>query len=275
MRIQRALARAGVASRRGAEELVAAGRVTINGEVARTGQSVDPAHDVILVDGKPVAAPREQHVWIVLNKPAGVLTSRPDGTGRRTVFDLVRDIPGLTYVGRLDYMTEGVLLLTTDGDAAHALTHPSRQVERRYIATVRGDAEGAALQAERGVTLEDGVVRPKDVTVRNLRRGVWELALTIREGKTHEVRRLCEALGLEVLGLLRTRFGPVELGDLPGGGTRPVLSRERRAIDAIVASGRASRGEGGGRAEPGEGPPVTGRSGGHPPAGRSRPRPRS
>ncbi|HEX2779784.1 MAG TPA: pseudouridine synthase [Gemmatimonadaceae bacterium] len=241
MRIQRALARAGVASRRGAEELVAAGRVTVNGQVARTGQSVDPAADEIRVDGKAIAAPREQHVWIVLNKPAGVLTSRPDGTGRKTVFDLVRDVPGLTYVGRLDYMTEGVLLLTTDGDAAHALTHPSRQVERRYVATVRGDAEGAALSAERGVTLEDGEVRPRDITVRNLRRGVWELALTIREGKTHEVRRLCEALGLEVLGLLRTRFGPVELGDLPSGGTRPVLSRERRAIDGIVAQPNAGR----------------------------------
>ena len=160
-------------------------------------------------------------------------------------------------MGRLDYMTEGVLLLTTDGDAAHALTHPSRQVERRYIATVRGDAEGAALEAERGVPLEDGVVRPKDVTVRNLRRGVWELALTIREGKTHEIRRLCETLGLEVLGLLRTRFGPVELGDLASGATRPVLSRERRAIDALVAQ------------------PVTGRTGAQSPAGRSGARPRS
>src|SRR3954467_11515006 len=94
MRIQRALARAGVASRRGAEELVAAGRVTVNGTVARTGQSVDPAADVIPVDGRAIAAPREQHVWVVLNKPAGVLTSRADGTGRKTVFDIVRDVPG-------------------------------------------------------------------------------------------------------------------------------------------------------------------------------------
>ena len=241
MRIQRALARAGVASRRGAEELVAAGRVTINGTVAKTGQSVTPGTDEILVDGTPIAAPREQHVWYVLNKPAGVLTSRPDGTDRRTVFDLVRDVPGLVYVGRLDFMTEGVLLLTTDGDAAHALTHPSREVERRYIATVRGDAETGARLAERGVKLDDGVVKPTAITVRNLRRGVWELAMTIREGKTHEIRRLCEALDLEVLGLLRTRFGPVDLGELPSGATRPMLSRERKVIDAIVKSTGAGR----------------------------------
>ena len=241
MRIQRALARAGIASRRGAEELVAAGRVTINGAVAKTGQSVTPGTDEILVDGNPIAAPREQHVWYVLNKPAGVLTSRPDGTDRRTVFDLVRDVPGLVYVGRLDFMTEGVLLLTTDGDAAHALTHPSREVERRYVATVRGDAETGARLAERGVKLDDGVVKPTAITVRNLRRGVWELAMTIREGKTHEIRRLCEALGLEVLGLLRTRFGPVDLGELPSGATRPMLSRERKVIDAIVKSTGAGR----------------------------------
>ncbi len=241
MRIQRALARAGIASRRGAEELVAAGRVTINGVVAKTGQSVTPGTDEILVDGNAIAAPREQHVWYVLNKPAGVLTSRPDGTDRRTVFDLVRDVPGLVYVGRLDFMTEGVLLLTTDGDAAHALTHPSREVERRYIATVRGDAETGARLAERGVKLDDGIVKPTAITVRNLRRGVWELAMTIREGKTHEIRRLCEALDLEVLGLLRTRFGPVDLGELPSGATRPMLSRERKVIDAIVKSTGAGR----------------------------------
>ncbi|HMI46548.1 MAG TPA: pseudouridine synthase, partial [Gemmatimonadaceae bacterium] len=127
MRIQRALARAGIASRRAAEELVAAGRVRINGTVAQTGQSVDPSRDKITVDGKSIGAPAAL-TWIVLNKPTGVLTTRSDPGGRRTVFDLVADVPGLTYVGRLDYMTEGVLLLTTDGDAAHKLTHPSHEI---------------------------------------------------------------------------------------------------------------------------------------------------
>lgn len=233
MRIQRALARAGVASRRSAEELVLAGRVTVNGTVAKTGQVVDPTRDDIRVDGRRIEAPRAAE-WLVLHKPAGVLTSRPDGTDRRNVFDIVPPIPGLTYVGRLDFLTEGVLLLTTDGEAAHALTHPSRAVPRSYLAVVRGDGEGAALEAQRGVTLEDGVVTPTDVSVRWLRRGVWEFAMTIHEGKTHEVRRICEALGLEVERLVRTRFGPVSLGDLPLGGQRPLTLMERRAIEQIV-----------------------------------------
>src|SRR5918911_3255603 len=150
MRIQRALARAGVASRRHAEELVAAGRVRVNGEVARTGQSVDPSRDQITLDGHLVGAPAPSE-WLVLHKPPGVLTSRSDPQGRPTVFALVPDRPGLTYVGRLDYMTEGVLLLTTDGAAAHRLTHPSREVERTYVALVTGDAERAVREARRGI----------------------------------------------------------------------------------------------------------------------------
>ena len=237
MRIQRALARAGVASRRSAEELVLAGRITVNGTVAKTGQVVDPTSDDIRVDGRRIEAPRAAE-WIVLHKPAGVLTSRPDGTDRRNVFDIVPPVPGLTYVGRLDFLTEGVLLLTTDGEAAHALTHPSRGVERSYLAVVRGDAEGAALEAARGVKLEDGVVTPSDISVRWLRRGVWEFAMTIREGKTHEVRRICETLGLEVERLIRTRFGPVMLGDLAVGAQRGLTLLERRAIEQVVRPGQ-------------------------------------
>src|ERR1700687_2595037 len=221
MRIQRALARAGVASRRGAEELVAAGRVRINGVVAMTGQSVDPARDTITLDGKKIGAPAAAH-WIVLNKPTGVVTTRSDPEGRRTVFELVDDVPGLTYVGRLDYMTEGVLLLTTDGDAAHKLTHPSSEIERTYVATVRGDGADAARAAMKGVELEDGLVMPKDVTARRVGRGIWELDVAIAEGKTREIRRLCEVLGLEVLRLVRTKFGPVKLGLLESGRTRPL-----------------------------------------------------
>ena len=237
MRIQRALARAGVASRRAAEELVAAGRVRINGAVAQTGQSVDPEADAITVDGKAIpSAPSVSH-WLVLNKPTGVLTTRSDPGGRRTVFDLVDDVPGLTYVGRLDYMTEGVLLLTTDGDAAHKLTHPSSEVERTYVATVRGDGPVAARAALKGVQLEDGLVVPRDVTTRRLGRGTWELEIVIAEGKTREVRRLCEALGLEVERLVRTKFGPVKLGSLESGKTRPLTAREREIISALGKSG--------------------------------------
>src|SRR5205823_2414400 len=152
MRVQRALARAGVASRREADTLVAEGRITVNGEVATIGQVVDPARDTIALDGKRVTAPVAAQ-WIVLNKPAGVLTTRRDPEGRPTVFDLVPDWPGLTYVGRLDFMTEGVLLLTTDGDAAHRLTHPSSEVERTYVAVVRGNAPEAVRTARRGIDL--------------------------------------------------------------------------------------------------------------------------
>jgi 23S rRNA pseudouridine2605 synthase len=236
MRIQRALARAGIASRRRAEELVAAGRVRINGAVAETGQSVNPSRDTITVDGKTIGAPAAL-AWIVLNKPTGVLTTRSDPGGRRTVFDLVDDVPGLTYVGRLDYMTEGVILLTTDGEAAHKLTHPSNEIERTYVATVRGEGADAARAAMKGVELEDGLVMPRDVTASRVGRGLWELDITIAEGKTREVRRLCEVLGLEVQRLVRTKFGPVKLGSLESGRTRPLTAREKEIISALTKSG--------------------------------------
>ncbi len=233
MRIHRALARAGVASRRKAESLVAAGRVRVNGVVARTGQTVDANHDEITVDGERITTPQTFR-WTVLNKPSGVLTTSTDPDGRKTVFDLVPASPGLTYVGRLDYMTEGVLLLTNDGDAVHALTHPSTGVERTYVATVRGNAPAAVVSIRRGVELEDGLVRSESVSARPLGDRTWELELSISEGHNREVRRLCDALGLEVLRLVRTRFGPVDLGRLPSGVARPLTARERKLIGALV-----------------------------------------
>ena len=232
MRIQRALARAGVLSRRKAEELVAAGRVTVNGVVAQVGQTVDTDRDVIAVNGERIGAPAPVE-WFVLNKPAGVITSRHDPEGRRTVFDLAPQRPGLTYVGRLDFLTEGVLLLTTDGGAAHRLTHPSREVERTYVVSVTGHGETALEELRHGVELEDGVVRPKKVTSRRLGRGRFELTITITEGKNREIRRLCEAVGLEVDRLVRVRFGPVELGDLPAGQVRSLTKQEQRALERL------------------------------------------
>ncbi len=241
MRIHRALARAGVASRRKAEELVAAGRVRINGVVAKTGQSVDPARDVITVDGEQLAKPQKP-TWLVLHKPAGVLTSRPDGTDRRTVFELVPDVPGLTYVGRLDYLTEGVLLLTTDGEAAHRLTHPSSEIERTYVVIARGDVPTAVRQARIGVELEDGVVKPVAVDAVQGEDRQWQLSITIREGRNREVRRLCEALGLEVRRLVRTQFGPVRLGSLPAGASRPLTPKEIALIAGLGINPDASPG---------------------------------
>ncbi|MBI1809091.1 MAG: rRNA pseudouridine synthase [Gemmatimonadetes bacterium] len=233
MRIQRALARAGVASRRKAEDLITAGRVTVNGAVARTGQIVEPAKDTIAVDGKAIAAPPPVAWWVV-HKPAGVLTTAKDPGGRRTVFDLVPDVAGLTYVGRLDYMTEGVLLMTTDGDAAHTLTHPSTGVERTYVATVRGNAPAAVTQARRGVQLDDGLVRPEVIAATPAGNRMWTLEITLTEGRNREVRRLCEALGLEVQRLVRVRFGPIALGTLPAGASRPLTTRERKLVEALA-----------------------------------------
>jgi 23S rRNA pseudouridine2605 synthase len=237
MRVQRALARAGVVSRREADRAVSEGRVTVNGIVAEVGQVVDPRRDQIALDGRPVKTVVTEHRWIVLHKPAAVMTTRTDPQGRPTVFDLVDAVPGLVYVGRLDFMTEGVLLLTTDGRAAHALTHPSREVERTYVATVRGDAVTAAREARRGVELEDGLVVPREVTAHPLGARRWAFEITITEGRTHEVRRLCDALGLEVERLVRTRFGPVRLGDLPSGAARGLTQTERLVLEAISTGG--------------------------------------
>lgn len=232
MRIQRALARAGVLSRRKAEELVANGRVTVNGTVAQVGQTVDPDRDVIMVDGDRIGAPAPTE-WFVLNKPAGVITSRHDPEGRRTVFDLVPARPGLTYVGRLDFLTEGVLLLTTDGAAAHRLTHPSHEVERTYVASVLGEGDRAVEEARYGVQLEDGLVKPRRMSADKVGRGRWDVTITLSEGRNREVRRLCETLGLQVDRLVRVQFGPVTLGDLATGRVRSLTRRERVELEKL------------------------------------------
>jgi pseudouridine synthase len=234
VRLAKYLAHCGVASRRRSEELIAAGRVMVNGQVAQIGQTIDVSKDELRVDGTLVRVPDREHVWLVLHKPAGVMTTRADPRGRKTVFDLVEDVPGLTYVGRLDYMTEGLLLLTTDGRAANALMHPSSEVERTYVAIVRGDARAASARARGGVELEDGPVRPRRVAVRPLAAGRSEFEVTISEGRKREVRRLCKALDLHLERLIRIRYGPVQLGDLQSGHTRPLTSRELRDIEQLV-----------------------------------------
>jgi 23S rRNA pseudouridine2605 synthase len=233
MRLQRALARAGVASRRAAEALITAGRVKVNGSVATLGSSVTPGKDKITVDGKAVNAPAESAEWYLLHKPSGTLTSKGDPRGRPTVFGLVPKTPGLTYVGRLDYMTEGVLLFTTDGTLAHRLTHPSFEVERSYVATVRGDARDAARRLRDGVKLEDGLVRPTEVEVAFEGKGFWRVGLTLTEGRNREVRRVCEALGLDITHLMRTRYGPVKIGRLPRGECRPLTRNEIALLNAL------------------------------------------
>ena len=234
MRIQRALARAGVTSRRKAEELIAAGRVTVNGKVAVIGQPVDPSTDAIMVDGKRIAAQPASPVWIVFNKPLGVMTTKSDPEGRKTVFDYMPEVPGLTYVGRLDFLTEGLILLTTDGTAAHKLTHPSSEIERTYIATVTGDANEAPDAMMDGIELDDGVAVAKRARAVKIGRDRWELEIVITEGRKREVRRMCSALGLAVERLVRTKYGPVNLGDLGTGVQRPLTPKEKEGIEKLL-----------------------------------------
>ncbi|MES3034090.1 MAG: pseudouridine synthase [Gemmatimonadota bacterium] len=229
MRLQRFLARAGVTSRRQAETMITEGQVTVNGVVATLGSSVDPLQDVVVVGGNRVKM-ADTVTWLVLNKPAGVVTTRTDPEGRDTVFDLVPNVAGLTYVGRLDYMTEGVLVMTSDGRAAHLLTHPSREVTRTYEAVVQGAAMAALDALQAGVELDDGMVYVDAAHVDKLGRSRWLLTLTLHEGRNREVRRLCEAVGLTVDKLTRVKFGPVGLGDLPPGQWRPLSPTELRGL---------------------------------------------
>ncbi|HEX2451666.1 MAG TPA: pseudouridine synthase [Gemmatimonadales bacterium] len=229
MRLQRALARAGVASRRAAEALIEAGRVRVDGAVATLGMKVDPERQTITVGGRRVALkPRR---WLAFHKPLGVVTTAADEGGRRTVLDFIADPAGLTYVGRLDVMTTGLLLLTTDGEAVHRLTHPKYRVPRHYTALVHGRPTAEVQQAVTTRVLVDGrPVTPVEVRVRPGHEGRSIVDVTLTEGRNRIVRRWCEAMGLKVERLARLSYGAVRLGDLKPGEYRPLTPREEAAI---------------------------------------------
>ena len=229
MRVQRALARAGVASRRAAESLIEDGVVRVDGEVATLGSKVDPASQVITVRGKRIA--QKPRKWIMFHKPLGVVTTAKDEEGRRTVFDFVPRTEGLTYVGRLDVMTTGLLLLTTDGDAVERLTHPRYHVPRRYTALVHGRPTGEIAEAiKRRVMVEGRPVEPLAARVRPGVEGRSIVDVTLAEGRKHIVRRWAEALGLKVERLARLAYGPIRLGELPVGKWRKLTAAEEKAI---------------------------------------------
>ncbi|MGD2135480.1 MAG: pseudouridine synthase [Gemmatimonadales bacterium] len=235
MRLQRALARAGVASRRKAEDLIRAGKVRVNGRVATLGVSVDPQADRITVGGRPIRAPRI--VWLALHKPLGVVVTKRDPRGRKTVFELVPSVPGLTYVGRLDVMTSGLLLLTTDGDGANRLAHPRFAVERTYRALVHGRSEADVRRAlDQALVLDGRPVMVKRYRVRAVGRDTLDLTLTLAEGRYRIVRRVCEALGLKVERLTRLSYGPIRLGRLAPGKWRYLSKRELQALRAMRAA---------------------------------------
>jgi 23S rRNA pseudouridine2605 synthase len=233
-RLQKVLAAAGVASRRASEELIAAGRVTVNGEVAELGAKCDPSQDVVALDGERINVDPDR-VYVLLNKPRGVVTTADDPHGRPTVVDLVQLPQRLFPVGRLDQDTEGLLLLTNDGELTHRLLHPSYEVERTYVALVPGPVRKRALaQLREGVELEDGPARVQRIRVLEEERSKALVELVMTEGRKREVRRLFAAIGLTVERLARVAYGGVELGELRQGKWRFLTQAEISSLHAAT-----------------------------------------
>ncbi len=230
-RLQKVLARVGIGSRRVCEDLIAEGRVTVDGEVAVLGRRVDVETALIELDGAPIGV-RPDLVHYLLNKPAGVVTTADDPQGRPTVVGLVPAEPRVFPVGRLDVDTEGLLLLTNDGELAHRLTHPSFGVEKEYVAELEGSPSRAALRRLReGVELDDGTTAPARAAL--LEPSV--VRLTIHEGRNRQVRRMCDAVGHPVVRLIRTRIGPLADRSLAPGAWRELTGDEVRSLQRAVA----------------------------------------
>ena len=237
-RLQRALARAGFGSRRSCEELISAGRVKVNGSVATLGDKVDPTRDAVTLNGATVNLDPSIR-YLALHKPVGVVTTMRDPQGRRDIREFVPEEPRVFPVGRLDLDSEGLLLLTNDGDLAEALTHPRYGVEKEYLVEVEGTPTPKHLGAlRRGVELEDGPARAKSVRIVDARGGRGQLALVMTEGRKREVRRLLDAVGLPVHRLVRVRIGPITLGRLRPGGVRDLTPDEVLALAKLVAKAR-------------------------------------
>ena len=227
-RLQKYLASAGVASRRASEILIREGRVSVNGKVVQElGTKVEPGKDSVLVDGKPVQQ-EEQLVYLLMNKPVGYVTTVKDTHNRLTVMDLVSDVPYRLFpVGRLDYETEGLLLLTNDGEFAYRMTHPKFKMVKTYVATVQGNVTKERLALlQNGVELEDGVTAPADVKILRRENHKTVVEISIHEGRNRQVRRMFDAIGHKVLLLRRVRFGALDLGDLKRGEWRELTPEE-------------------------------------------------
>jgi 23S rRNA pseudouridine2605 synthase len=244
-RLQKVLARAGVGSRRTNEMLIAEGRVTVNGEVAVLGRRVDPGRDRVALDGVPVVVDATVVHWM-LNKPAGYVTTAHDTHGRPTVLDLVPGEPRVFPVGRLDLETEGLLLLTNDGDLAQLLTHPRHGVEKEYFVEVEGKPSPAALRRLReGVELDDGPTLPARAKIvqESPALTTTALAIVVKEGRKRMVRRMCATVGHPVVRLARTRIGPLRDPHLAPGTWRALATEEVRALYAAALDGAAEASE--------------------------------
>ena len=236
------MSQAGIASRRAAEKLMAEGRVSVNGRtIFELGTKADPAVDDIRVDGRRIKS-AERPRYILLNKPRGYVTTRSDEKRRKTVIDLLEGVREYVYpVGRLDYDSEGLRLLTNDGELAAQLTHPRHQLERTYEARVAGMPDERALEKLRnGVPLDGKRTLPADVLAVNKERRDTDavLLITIREGRNRQVRRMCEAVGHPVQRLKRTKFGPIADRKLPVGAWRDLTAEEVRRLKSLAAKAR-------------------------------------
>jgi 23S rRNA pseudouridine2605 synthase len=235
-RLQKVLARAGVGSRRVCEDMIEAGRISVNGRpVAVQGMRVDPAVDKIAVDGVRIEI-REDRVTYAMNKPPGVITAMSDDRNRPTVGDMVGDLAkGLVHVGRLDQDTEGLLLLTTDGELAHRLAHPSYEVRKTYLAQVSGSVpRDLARRLRAGVELDDGPVAADSFRVVDTHAGQSVVEVVLHEGRKHIVRRLLAHVGLPVTRLTRTAVGPIELRAMRSGTIRKLSREELGALQELV-----------------------------------------
>lgn len=245
-RIQKVLSDQGYCSRRAAEQLIAEGRVKVNGHPVGLGDKMDPDYDKVSIDGKNLRIVRKrQYLYLMLHKPRGYITTASDERGRKTVMDLVADVGRRVYpVGRLDKDSEGLLLLTDDGAFANLLTHPSGGVGKLYRVTVRPRAtEEQIVRMSSGVVLDDGVkTAPAVIHVAADEPGRTVLEMTLFEGRNREIRRMCEAVGLEVIRLKRSAEGPVKLGMLPPGAWRELKRSEVTALrNAALKNGKGEQ----------------------------------
>lgn len=235
IRLQKVIADSGLASRRKAETLIAQGRVTVNGAVVRElGTKVDPTKDHVKVDGRHIK-PAPPYVYLMLNKPKGFVSTMQDPEGRVTIADLLDGVKVRVFpVGRLDFDSEGLVLLTNHGELAQALLHPRFHVPKTYLVKVKGVLSDEEIrQLERGVKLEDGMTSPAAVKkVRKAEANSW-VEITIHEGRKHQVKRMCEAVGHYVLKLVRVRMGPLTLSNLPLGQYRYLTDREANALREV------------------------------------------
>lgn len=243
-RIQKVIARAGIASRREAEQMVLEGRVTVNGKIIdQLGFKVDPLKDHIKIDGKRLPPP-EPKVTFLLNKPKGYLSTVSDPLGRPTVMDLMRGVRWRVYpLGRLDFDAEGVLLMTNDGELFYRLSHPRFSIPRTYWAKVEGIPEEKALRRlQRGLRLEDGPAKARSVRIlRRTERHCW-IEAVVTEGRNHLIKRMFLAVGHPVLKLKRVAFGPIRLGDLPPGQFRMLTGEELEQLKKTTGAGRKRSG---------------------------------